>query len=47
MARRSQAMFASVNELNAIAQAKTAAAWSPFGETLRKIGEKTSVQASA
>lgn len=47
LARRGQAMFASVNELNAIAQTKTAAAWSPFGATLRKIGEKTSVQASA
>ncbi|MBX9589254.1 MAG: phasin family protein [Hyphomonadaceae bacterium] len=46
MTRRSQAMFASVNELNAIAQAKTVAAWSPFGETLRRIGEKTSAQAS-
>ena len=42
MTRRSQAMFASVNELNAIAQAKTVAAWSPLGETLRKAGEKTS-----
>ena len=40
MTRRSQAMFASVNELNAIAQAKTVAAWSPLGETLRKAGEK-------
>ena len=47
MTRRSQAMFASVNELNAIAQAKTVAAWSPLGETLRKAGEKSSVQASA
>ncbi len=47
LTRRSQAMFASVNELNAIAQAKTVAAWSPLGETLRKVGEKTSVQASA
>jgi hypothetical protein len=47
MTRRSQAMFASVSELNAIAQAKTAAAWSPLGETLRKAGEKSSVQASA
>ena len=46
MTRRSQAMFASVNELNAIAQAKTVAAWSPLGETLRKAGEKSSVQAS-
>jgi len=46
MSRRSQAMFASVNELNAIAQAKTAAAWSPLGETLRKAGEKTSAQAT-
>lgn len=45
MARRSQAMFASVSELNAIAQARTAAAWSPLGETLRKIGEKSSAQA--
>ncbi len=42
MSRRSQAMFASVSELNAIAQAKTVAAWSPLGETLRKAGEKTS-----
>ena len=47
MARRSQAMFASVSELNAIAQAKTVAAWSPLGETLRKAGEKSSMQASA
>jgi hypothetical protein len=47
MTRRSQAMFASVNELNAIAQAKTVAAWSPLGETLRKTGEKSSLQASA
>lgn len=47
MTRRSQAMFASVNELNAIAQAKTVAAWSPLGETLRKAGEKSSMQASA
>ena len=47
MTRRSQAMFASVSELNAIAQAKTVAAWSPLGETLRKAGEKSSVQASA
>ena len=47
MTRRSQAMFASVNELNAIAQAKTVAAWSPLGETLRKAGEKSSVQATA
>ncbi len=46
MSKRSQAMFASVNELNAIAQAKTVAAWSPLGETLRKAGEKTS-QATA
>jgi hypothetical protein len=36
LARRSQAMFASVGELNTIAQAKTAAAWSPLGEQLRK-----------
>lgn len=42
LARRGQAMFASVNELNAIAQTKTAAAWSPLGTTLRKIGEKAS-----
>ena len=47
MTRRSQAMFASVSELNAIAQTKTVAAWSPLGETLRKAGEKSSVQASA
>ena len=47
MTRRSQAMFASVNELNAIAQAKTMAAWSPLGETLRKAGDKSSAQASA
>ena len=47
MTRRSQAMFASVSEFNASAQAKTAAAWSPLGETLRKAGEKSSVQASA
>jgi hypothetical protein len=47
LARRGQAMFASVNELNAIAQTKTAAAWSPLGTTLRKIGEKASVQAQA
>lgn len=46
MSRRSQAMFASVSELNSIAQAKTFAAWSPLGETLRKAGEKTS-QATA
>lgn len=45
VAKRSQAMFASVSELNAIAQAKTAAAWSPFGETLRKAGEKATAQA--
>ncbi|HET7153994.1 MAG TPA: hypothetical protein VFI87_01375, partial [Hyphomicrobiaceae bacterium] len=46
MTRRSQAMFASVNELNAIAQAKTMAAWSPLGETLRKAGDKSSAQGS-
>jgi len=46
MSRRSQAMFASVSELNSIAQAETFAAWSPLGETLRKAGEKTS-QATA
>lgn len=40
VARRSQAMFDTVNELNTIAQAKTVAAWSPMGETLRKAGEK-------
>lgn len=36
LTRRSQAMFASVGELNAIAQSKTAAAWSPLGKTVRK-----------
>lgn len=46
VSRRSQAMFASVSELNSIAQAKTVAAWSPLGETLRKAGEKAS-QATA
>jgi hypothetical protein len=46
VSKRSQALFASVSELNAIAQAKTVAAWSPLGETLRKAGEKT-LQAAA
>jgi Phasin protein len=40
VSRRGQAMFAQVNELNAIAQSKTVAAWAPFGETLRKAGDK-------
>jgi hypothetical protein len=40
VARGSQVMFDTVNELNAIAQAKTVAAWSPMGETLRKASEK-------
>lgn len=46
VSRRGQAMFTSVSELNTIAQAKTVAAWSPLGATLRKAGEKTS-QATA
>ena len=44
--RRNQAMFASVNELNAIAQTKTVAAWSPFGETVRRMVEKSSINAA-
>src|SRR2546423_1595206 len=40
VSRRSQAMFDTVNELNAIGQAKTVTAWSSMGETLRKAGEK-------
>jgi hypothetical protein len=40
VSRRSQAMFAQVSELNAIAQSKTVAAWAPFGDTLRKAGDK-------
>ena len=47
LAKRGQAMFASVNELNAIAHAKSTAAWMPLGETLRKAGEKATVQASS
>jgi hypothetical protein len=39
VSRRSQAMFDTVNQLNAIAQLKTVTAWSPMGETLRKAGE--------
>lgn len=38
--RRSQAVFASVEEINTIARAKTFAAWSPMGETLRAAGAK-------
>jgi hypothetical protein len=45
--RRNQAMFASVNELNAIAQAKTVAAWSPLGETVRRLVEKSATGAAA
>lgn len=41
VSKRGQAMFDSVNELNTIAQAKTVAAWAPFGDTLRKAGEKS------
>lgn len=41
VSRRSQALFSHVNELNAIAQDKTVAAWAPLGETLRKAGEKS------
>jgi len=40
VSRRGQAMFAQVNELNAIAQSKTVAAWAPLGETLRNAGDK-------
>lgn len=45
--RRNQAMFASVSELNAIAQSKTIAAWSPLGETVRKIVERPAAKAAA
>jgi hypothetical protein len=45
--RRSQALFASVGELNAIAQANTAAAWSPFGEAVRRIVQKSTVTVAA
>jgi Phasin protein len=45
--RRNQAMFASVSELNAIAQSKTIAAWSPLGETVRKIVERPTAKAAA
>jgi hypothetical protein len=45
--RRNQAMFASVGELNAIAQSKTVAAWSPFGDAVRRIVEKSTVKAAA
>ena len=41
VSKRGQALFDSVNELNTIAQAKTVAAWAPFGDTLRKAGEKS------
>jgi len=47
LTRRNQAMFSSVNELNAIAQSKTVAAWSPFGEAVRKIVEKSAVKVAA
>jgi hypothetical protein len=40
VAKRGQALFDHVSELNTIAQAKTIAAWAPFGETLRKAGER-------
>jgi hypothetical protein len=45
--RRNQALFTSANELNAIAQSKTVAAWSPFGETVRRIVEKSTVRVAA
>lgn len=47
MARRGLAVFASISDLNAIAEAKTVAAWSPLGDTLRKVGEMTSVKTKA
>jgi len=45
--RRNRAMFTSVSELNAIAQSKTMAAWSPFGETVRKMVERPAASAAA
>lgn len=47
IAKRNQALFSSVSELNAIAQTKTAAAWAPFGETVRKMVETTSIKSAA
>jgi hypothetical protein len=41
VARRGQALFSHVGELNALAQSKTVDAWAPLGDTLRKAGEKT------
>ena len=38
VSRRSHALFASIDELNAIAKASTFAAWSPMGDMLRKAG---------
>jgi len=42
VSRRSHALFASIDELNAIAKASTFAAWSPMGDMLRKAGERAS-----
>lgn len=41
VARRGQALFTNVSELNALAQSKTVDAWAPLAETLRKTGEKS------
>jgi len=42
VSRRSHAFFNSIDELNAIAKAKTLTAWSPIGDVLRKVGEGAS-----
>ena len=42
VSRRSHALFDSIDELNAIAKAKTLAAWSPIGDMLRTAGEGAS-----
>lgn len=41
VARRGQALFSHIGELNTLAQTKTVDAWAPLGDTLRKAGEKT------
>jgi hypothetical protein len=40
ISHRSRALFASIDELNAIARASTFAAWSPIGDLLSKGGER-------
>ena len=41
VARRGRALFSQVGELNTLAQTRTADAWAPLGDTLRKAGDKT------